>query len=206
IMNFIRNNPKSFVSAMNLLEHYAWFDENEIEQIYEQFPASLKMTQYGRVLKRKLDAGRPFRTGTSIQHFTKKDMNGKSVSSARWKGKYVLLDFWGSWCGPCRASHPHLKELYKKYGAKMVFVNVAQENAKDLAKARSLWKQAVAEDGLTWTQVLNNEGFEACNLLELFHISSFPTKILIDPEGRIAGRYVGATTDIDQKLTEVMGY
>ncbi len=206
IMDFIRNHPESFVSATNLQDHYDWFDENEIEQIYERFPVSLKTTQYGRMLKRKLDAGKPYRTGTAIRHFTKKDMNGKTVSSAKWKGKYVLLDFWGSWCGPCRSSHPHLKELYKKYGAKMVFVNVAQENVKDLTKARNLWKQAVEEDGLTWTQVLNNEGIEDCNLLTFFHISSFPTKILIDPEGRIAGRYVGATADIDRKLTEIMGY
>lgn len=206
IMGFVRNNPAGFVTAMNLLEHYIWFDENEIERIYEQFPVPLKTTRYGRILKRKLDAGKPYRTGSQIQPFTKKDMNGKTISSSQWKGKYVLLDFWGSWCGPCRASHLHLKELYQKYGRKMIFVNVAQENVKDLAEARKSWKQAVREDGLTWTQVLNNEGAETCNLLQLFYITSFPTKILIDPEGRIAGRYVGATTDITQKLKEVMGF
>lgn len=204
IMNFVRENPTSYVTAMKLLEHYIWFDENEIERIYEQFPVSLKATSYGRVIKRKLDAGRPYRIGMQAADFKKKEMNGKWVSLSEWKGKYVLLDFWGSWCGPCRASHPHLKELYQRYGNRMVFVNIAQENVKDLGEAQELWKNAVREDGLTWTQVLNNEGREECDLLNLFHITSFPTKILIDPDGKIAGRYVGAMADPAEKLAEVL--
>ena len=111
------------------------------------------------------------------------------------RGKYVLLDFWGSWCGPCRASHPHLKELHKKYGKKVSFVNVANENVRDLSQAKKLWKQAVKEDEMTWTQILNNEGKEECDLLKLYNITSFPTKILIDPEGKILARFVGALAD-----------
>lgn len=116
------------------------------------------------------------------------------------KGKYVLLDFWGSWCGPCRASHPHLKELHKNVAGKVVFVNVADENVKDLEQAKKLWKQAVKEDGMTWTQILNNEGKEEQDLLKLYNITSFPTKILIDPEGKVVARLVGATADPEEFL------
>ena len=130
-------------------------------------------------------------------------MQGEAVTLAGLKGKYVLLDFWDSWCGPCRASHPHLKELYRKYGKEMAFIGIASENAKDLITARRLWKQAVHEDGLTWTQILNNEGIESYNLVKLFHVSSFPTKILIDPEGRIVARYVGALNDPAEKLDQL---
>ena len=205
IMEFIRANPTSYVSAMNLLDHYIWFDENEIEAIYNQFPAGLKGSAYGRVLGRKLEAGRAYRTGTMAAGFVKKDMEGRKVALEDYRGKYVLLDFWGSWCGPCRESHPHLKELHQKYGDRMVFINVANENVRDLAQARKLWQQAVKEDGMTWTQVLNNEGVRECNLLDLYHINSFPTKILIDPQGRIVARLVGSSADLGEQLEKIFG-
>lgn len=205
IMDFIWKNPTSYVTVMNLIDHYIWFDENEIETIYNQFPTALKGSAYGRLLGRKLEAGRPYRTGTLAADFIKKDMQGREISLKDYRGKYVLLDFWGSWCGPCRESHPHLKELYRQYGDRMVFVNVANENVKDLAQARKLWQQAVEEDGLTWTQILNNEGVKEYNLLNLYHINSFPTKILIDPEGRIVARLVGATGDPAEILEKIFG-
>ncbi len=116
------------------------------------------------------------------------------------QAKPTIIYFWGSWCGPCRASHPHLKELHKKYSGKVVFVNVADENVKDLEQAKKLWKQAVKEDGMTWTQILNNEGKEEQDLLKLYNITSFPTKILIDPEGKVVARLVGATADPEEFL------
>lgn len=206
IVDFVRNNPKSYISVLNLLEHYNWFDENETERLYGQFPEQLKGTPAARYIKNKLDAGRAYRVGTPAPAFSKKDMNGKLITLEQWKGKYVLLDFWGSWCGPCRASHPHLRELYKKYGKRVVFIHVAHENERDLTEARKKWKQAVQEDGLTWTQILNNEEVEDCNLLKLFHINSFPTKVLIDPEGKVAARYVGAMADPAERLQQIFGY
>ena len=91
IMAFVRANPRSYISLMNLLEHYNWFDENEAERIYDQLPQELQGTAYGKILKRKLDAGRPYRPGTIAPDFVKKDMNGKDVSLKKLKGKYVTL-------------------------------------------------------------------------------------------------------------------
>ena len=71
---------------------------------------------------------------------------------------------------------------------------------KDLEQAKKLWKQAVKEDGMTWTQILNNEGKEEQDLLKLYNITSFPTKILIDPEGKVVDRLVGATADPEEFL------
>lgn len=205
VMNFVRQNPQSYISAMKLLENYFWFDENEIEEIYNRFPEALRNTQCARMLKRRLDAGKEFRTGTMAQDFVKKDMQGKTITLSKFRGKYVLLDFWGSWCGPCRASHPHLKQLYEKYRKKVVFLQVANENIRDLAEAKAAWTKAVKEDGLTWTQILNNENRENYDLVNLFHITAFPTKILIDPEGRIVGRFVGTQADPEEMLQEIFG-
>ena len=117
----------------------------------------------------------------------------------------MLLDLRGSWCGPCRASHPHLKELYEKYKKQVVFINVAQENVKDLNEARKLWKTAVKEDGMTWTQILNNEGRDEYDVVRLFNISSFPTKVLIYPNGVVVSRMVGGMVDAGEILKKVLG-
>lgn len=203
-MTFIRENTHSFISAMELWEHYIWFDENEAEDIYNHFPENMKASPYGRVIAQRLERGKDFRTGQLANNFEKKDMNGKTVSLEKLRGKYVLLDFWGSWCGPCRESHPHLKELYEKYKKQVVFINVAQENTKDLDEARKLWKTAVKEDGMTWTQILNNEGRNECDMVRLFNISAFPTKILIDPNGIVVSRMVGGMVNAGKILEEIV--
>ena len=203
-MEFIRNNPDSYIAVMKLAEHYIWFDENETEDIYSRFPANLKGNSYGRIIAQRLKRSQDFRIGMPAKNFEKKDMNGKTVSLEKLRGKYVLLDFWGSWCAPCRASHPHLKELYEKYKKQVVFINVAQENVKDQNEARKLWKTAVKEDGLTWTQILNNEGRETCDMIRLFNIYSFPTKVLIDPNGIVVARMVGGLVDAGEVLEKLV--
>ena len=203
-MEFIRNNPDSYIAVMKLAEHYIWFDENETEDIYSRFPANLKGNSYGRIIAQRLKRSQDFRIGMPAKNFEKKDMNGKTVSLEELRGKYVLLDFWGSWCAPCRASHPHLKELYEKYKKQVVFINVAQENVKDQNEARKLWKTAVKEDGLTWTQILNNEGRETCDMIRLFNIYSFPTKVLIDSNGIVVARMVGGLVDAGEVLEKLV--
>ena len=115
----------------------------------------------------------------------------------------MLLDFWGSWCGPCRASHPHPKALQAHYGPQgLEVINIAQENGAD---ARKIWLKAVEEDQMTWTQILNNEDREVCDVVKLYGITAFPTKVLIDPEGKIIVKTVGESAPIDEKLKEVFG-
>ncbi|WP_166437065.1 TlpA family protein disulfide reductase [Niastella caeni] len=120
------------------------------------------------------------------------DVNGKNVDLNALKGRYVLLDFWGSWCRPCRASHPHLKELYAKYKDKgFEIVGIASEHAKTKEECIRLWKTAITEDGLTWLQVLNNENALKFDAVKEYNVTAFPTKILLDRDGNIIGRYVG---------------
>ena len=138
-------------------------------------------------------------------------MNGKIVNLADYKGKYVLLDFWGSWCGPCRAGNPHLKDLYAKYKTKgFTIIGIANESG-TIAEASAAWKKAVKEDGLPWIQVLNNEGKDKVDVTNIYEVSAFPTKILVDKDGKIIGRYTGTSAGagvadpLEEKLKEVMG-
>jgi thiol-disulfide isomerase/thioredoxin len=122
----------------------------------------------------------------------KNDMNGKPVDFNSLKGRYVLLDFWGSWCRPCRASHPHLKELYAKYKDKgFEIVGIATEHAKTKEECIRLWTTAISDDGLTWLQLLNNENRAKFDAVKEYGVTAFPTKILLDREGKVIGRYVG---------------
>lgn len=122
----------------------------------------------------------------------KKDLNGTAVDFNALKGRYVLLDFWGSWCHPCRASHPHLKELYSKFKDKgFEIIGIASEHAKTAEERHKLWTTAITEDGLTWLQVLNNENVEQFDAVKEYGVTAFPTKILLDRDGNIIGRYVG---------------
>ncbi|HEY8897817.1 MAG TPA: TlpA disulfide reductase family protein [Niastella sp.] len=122
----------------------------------------------------------------------KKDLNGTAVDFNALKGRYVLLDFWGSWCHPCRASHPHLKELYSRFKDKgFEIIGIASEHAKTAEERHRLWTTAITEDGLTWLQVLNNENAEQFDAVKEYGVIAFPTKILLDRDGNIIGRYVG---------------
>lgn len=122
----------------------------------------------------------------------KKDMNGTAVDFNALKGRYVLLDFWGSWCHPCRASHPHLKELYSQFKNKgFEIIGIASEHAKTAEERHRLWTTAISEDGLTWLQVLNNENVQQFDAVKEYGVTAFPTKILLDRDGNIIGRYVG---------------
>jgi thiol-disulfide isomerase/thioredoxin len=135
--------------------------------------------------------------------------DGKPVDFASLKGKYVLLDFWGSWCRPCRASHPHLKELYAKYKDKgFEIIGIALEHSKSLDDDRKTWQTAIEQDGLTWMQVLDNENLDKFNSVQQWEVTAFPTKILLDRDGNIIGRYVGTgngSAAFGEKLEELLG-
>lgn len=138
---------------------------------------------------------------------TKSDLNGQALNRSELKGKYVLLDFWGSWCLPCRFTHPHLKEAYSKYKSKgFEIIGIATEASPDLEKARISWKKAVKEDQIGWIQILNNENVDSFDAVKVFGIGVFPTKILLNPEGKEIARYSGgASTEFDAKLKEIFG-
>jgi len=115
-----------------------------------------------------------------------------------------LIDFWGSWCEPCRKSHPHLKALYDKYKSRgFEIVGIATESgSKD--KKEEAWRKAVKEDNINWLQVLNDP--EKTDIVKAYGIAAYPTKVLLDKEGTIILRTVGGEgNELDEKLQELLG-
>ncbi|SKB38569.1 Thiol-disulfide isomerase or thioredoxin [Sphingobacterium nematocida] len=142
------------------------------------------------------------------QLYQKQDPVEKEWDTKELKGKYVLLDFWGSWCLVCRVSHMDLTKLYDKYKDKgFEIVGVGHEFPKDLDKAKDLWVKAIEKDEITWLNVLNNINLEKFDALKAFQIGLFPTKILIDPNGReIARFYSGKKEDLEIKMKSIFGF
>ncbi|HEY8970280.1 MAG TPA: redoxin domain-containing protein, partial [Puia sp.] len=158
----------------------------------------------------KLAAGWP---GSMAKDFTAKELGGGTLSLSSLKGKYVLIDFWASWCVPCRKSMPHVKELYAEYKDKGLEVIGVSDDDRD----STAWKKALAKDGTgIWHNVLRGLDMEKIqrgekndkDISEKFGIHSLPTKILIDRDGRIIGRYDKGTdeeaAELDRKLAEVL--
>lgn len=138
----------------------------------------------------------------------KPDINGKVWQETDFKGKYVVLDFWGSWCLPCRGGHPNLIKVYDKYkDSGFEIIGIAHEFPKDIAMAKKSWMEAVESDKINWVHLLNNVDLETFNAVKGFNIGVFPTKILLDQEGREIGRFYGGLKDgFEAKLISLFGF
>ena len=200
---FIPLNPDSYVSLHLLPGVRTSLPFEKYEQLFLNLSERVRNTEMGKSTSEQIAMTKKSLPGQPAPDFSKVDKEGNTIRLSDLKGKYVLIDFWGTWCIPCRRSHPHLVELHEKYGPKRVyFINVAQEN--DM-KFRDNWLKVIEEDQMTWTQILNNEGQEGCDVVRLFSVTTFPTKVLIDQEGRIVGRYLGDSKELDKELEMIFG-
>ena len=145
------------------------------------------------------EAAKHGQAGDMAPDFTLMDINGKPLSLSSLRGKWVVLDFWGSWCVWCIKGMPKMKEYYTKYQDKLEILGV------DCNDTVEKWKEAVAKNELPWLHVYWDKDDEnGDNPLELYHVDSFPTKIIIDPEGKVAKVVVGETAGFYDYLDTVL--
>ncbi len=149
------------------------------------------------------EAAKKQAAGVEAPDFTLKDIEGNDFTLSSLRGKYVILDFWGSWCGWCIEGMPQMKEYYKKYAGKFEIVGV------DCNDTEQKWKDAVKKHELPWTHVYNKRAQSqeemAGNVLGMYGVQGFPTKIVISPEGKIVKTIVGEDPAFYTLLDELFG-
>ncbi|HEY1038811.1 MAG TPA: TlpA disulfide reductase family protein, partial [Bacteroidia bacterium] len=195
---FVSTHPGSVVSA-----YMIWAANQEepnlesIQKDYDVLTPEVKKSKFGKLVSDLIATTKGSSIGYQIMDFSQNDVNGKPVSISEFKGKVVLIDFWASWCGPCRAENPNVVKAYNAFKDKgFDILGVSFDQSKDK------WLKAVEKDKLTWTQVSDLKGW-GNEVGQKFGIRSIPQNILIDKDGKIIGKNLRGE-DLYNKLVEVM--
>jgi peroxiredoxin len=201
LKNFITTHPSSYISLLALSSVSGPSpDVAEVDPLFNLLSDNIKNSEGGRQLKMSIDALKITAIGSLAPDFTQNDVNGAPVRLSSFRGKYVLIDFWASWCGPCRQENPNVVKMYNKYkGKNFTVLGVSL----DKAEGKSAWLAAIKNDGLTWTQVSDLK-FWGNLAASLYGVQSIPQNFLIDPQGKIVAKGLRGD-DLDHKLEELLG-
>ncbi|MEP7377528.1 MAG: TlpA disulfide reductase family protein [Chitinophagaceae bacterium] len=198
IAGFVKEHPASAVSAWAISTFYG-FDPNleEVLDVFNSLSEKNQTSLYGRQITEIIDAAKRTAIGKTAEDFTVSDMNGKPVSLSSYRGKYVLVDFWASWCGPCRAENPNVVNTYNKYhSAQFDVLGVSLDTNKDA------WLKAVNNDKLEWKQVSDLKAWDS-KIVAIYGLKGIPFNMLLDKEGKIIAKNLRGAA-FESKLKEVL--
>lgn len=181
-----------FLPEEESIEAYGMLDESirnsAIAPVLDYF------ISYNRNVIQKKQNWKSLQPGVQAPDFRLKNLEGEYMTLDSFKGKYLMLDFWGTWCGWCIKGIPDMKKYYEKYKDRIEFASI------DCRDTEEEWREGVAEHELPWTNLFNGDGKE---IILAYGIQAYPTMIIIDPEGKVVGAYVGENPALYEKLDEL---
>jgi len=200
-LKFADSHPNSF---MGLHTFYYYVLDGKVapstsEPLFNRFSAELKSSELGKKTLQKLEILKRAQTGIKATDFTQNDLNGKPFTLSSLRGKYVLVDFWASWCAPCRAENPNVVKAYNELKNKnFEIVGVSL----DYPGGKAVWEEAVKKDGLPWIHVSDLKGWKN-EVAVMYGVNSVPQNLLIDPQGMIVGKNLRGEA-LTEKLKELI--
>ncbi|HEY9259365.1 TlpA disulfide reductase family protein [Chitinophaga sp.] len=198
-LKWINSHPNSGVCSF-LINAYLSnnIPKKDLLGVIEKLGPDAKNTFTIKKMISQLTGGASSLKGKEAPAFTLPDTNGKAISLSDYKGKYVLLDFWASWCKPCRAATPGLISAYEKYKNKnFTIVSISMDT--DKAK----WLQAIAEDKMAWTQLSDLKAVES-PAAKAYGVQAIPYTMLIDPNGKVVNVGIGGAEGLDLVLSDLL--
>jgi len=201
-IQFLNDHPATFTSLLVLQSLFLILPISESEAKFYALTEEQKNSNTGKALILKIESNKSTAIGKPVIPFAQIGIDGTMVDINAYKGKVILIDFWGSWCVPCRISHPALKELYDKYKSKgFEIIGISNEIAnsnRDKKKQDIAWRKAVKEDGLTWPQILYDPAIK--DIVKEYDINGYPTKFLVDQNGKFVMRILGNSEKLHAEL------
>lgn len=197
--DFVTTHPNSPI-ALYCVNVFAGWDINPelVAPLYAKLPATTHQSFSGKNLGDRIAIARKTAIGNVAPEFVQNDTLGNPVALSSFRGKYVLVDFWASWCGPCRRENPMVVKAFQQFQAKgftIVGVSLDQPGAKEK------WMDAIHKDALTWTHVSDLKYWEN-EVAKQYGIRAIPQNFLLDPSGKIIAKNLNGET-LEKKLTEL---
>lgn len=197
---YVRQHPDEDLSLLVLNELAGNTpDVPVVEPVFRSLSDRLRNTSSGKKLAALLYDTGPTAVGAMAPDFMLNDVHDRPVKLSDFRGKYVLLDFWASWCSPCRAENPYVVKAYQAYKAKnftVLGVSLDQPGKKDA------WLQAIQKDGLDWTQVSDLKYWNSA-AAQLYNVKAIPQNFLIDPQGKIIAKNLRGET-LEKRLATLL--
>jgi len=179
-LDYFKANKTSLLSLYSFNRFTTFFaDYSKVEKDFALLPTWAKNTPDGKSIKAKIEGAKSAQVNTKAKKFVQQSSKGQKISLDAFEGKYVLLDFWASWCAPCRKEHPNLIKTYEQFKAKnfeIISVSLDSENDN--------WINAIAKDKITWTQISDLKG-QQNDIAVQYGVQSVPANFLINPKGTI---------------------